>query len=267
MTSRAQIIATIGPASGDEAILSRMLAASMDVARINFSHGTHESNGGYIVAIRAAARGAGRRVPIIADLPGPRMKTETGHAYDQSGTPAITEADRLHLDFCIAQKMDYIAQSYVGGVDDVRAMRKEISARGASIQLIAKIERKEAVDAFDAICAEADAIMIARGDLGLAIPIETIPFVERDLAARAKKAGKPVITATQMLLSMTEHDTPTRAEVTDVAYAILSGSDAVMLSEETALGKYPIEAVAIMERIVSQAEREIIDAKMIHALA
>jgi pyruvate kinase len=265
MSSRAQIVATIGPSSMDESTLSKMLAAGMDVARINFSHGTHESNGNAINAIRAAAQAAGKRVPIIADLPGPRMKTEGGHAFDSSGTPAITDADREHLDFCVAQKVDYIAQSYIGSVADVRAMREEIKARGASIPLIAKIERKEAVDAFDAICAEADAIMIARGDLGLAIPIETMPFVERDLLARAKKAGKPVITATQMLLSMTEHDMPTRAEVTDVAYAILSDSDAVMLSEETALGKYPVEAVAMMERVVSQAEKEM-TGEMIHPL-
>lgn len=265
MASRAQIIATIGPASADEETLLKMLTASMDVARINFSHGTHGSNNSAIIAIRAASQAAGRRVPIIADLPGARRKTGEGHSYDQTESP-ITDADRKHLDFCVSQKMNYIAQSYIGSVSDIRAMREEIGARGASIPIIAKIERSEAVDAFDAICAEADAIMIARGDLGLAIPIETIPFVQRDLITRAKRAGKPIITATQMLLSMTEHHVPTRAEVTDVAYAILSGSDAVMLSEETAIGKYPVEAVSIMERIVSQAEREGNDETVLHAL-
>lgn len=252
--TRTQIIATIGPSSGDEAVVSEMLSLGMDVARINFSHGTYESNGGYITAIRAAAEKAGKRVPIIQDLAGPRGITDGGHAFD-SAKAEITEKDVADLEFGISQSVEYIAQSYVGSATDVEAMRSEIEKLGAKIPIIAKIERAEAVANIDDIIKTADAIMIARGDLGLAVPIEELPFIERDVIARCKKAGKPVIVATEMLFSMVEKPTPTRAEVTDVAYAILSDADAIMLSDETAKGKYPREAVAAMEKIANRAER------------
>lgn len=255
--TRTQIIATIGPSSGDSPeILSAMLESGMDVARINFSHGTHESNGGYIKNIRAAAEDAGVHVPVIMDLAGPRMKTEEGHAFNDASHEVISDKDREDLAFAVELGLEYIAQSYVGGVADVAMMREEIVKRGGSQKLIAKVERQEAIDDFDAILSLADAIMIARGDLGLAVPVEEIPFIQRDLVDRAKRAGKPIITATQMMYSMVENPLPTRAEVTDVAYAILLGSDVVMLSDETARGKYPLEAVSIMDRIVRRAETD-----------
>lgn len=253
MRSRAQIIATVGPASGELPTLQTMLKSGMDLARINFSHGTHESNGGYIENIRTAAKAAGVTVPVIMDLSGPRMKTDDGHAFDTEKAE-ITEKDLNDVDFGISIGIEYIAQSYVGSKADVEVLRGELDKRGAKIPIIAKIERQEAVDDFDNIMSVADAIMIARGDLGLAVPLEEIPFIERDLIMRANAAKKPIIVATQMLLTMTASPVPSRAEVTDVAYAILCGADAVMLSEESALGKYPVEAVAMMERIVKRSE-------------
>ncbi len=254
MASRAQIIATIGPSSGTKEIMAAMIVSGMDVARLNFSHTTHEMHGQYIADVRACAAEAGKRVLIIQDLSGPRMTTDDGHAFDTSKS-ILTEKDVADLSFGIAQGVDYVAQSYVGGAADVETLRKGIAARGAHTPIIAKIERAEAVRDCESIIAAADAVMVARGDLGLAVPVEDIPFIERDIIARANAAGKPVIVATQMLLSMTEHAEPTRAEVTDVEFAILSGADAVMLSEETARGAHPVEAVAMMERIVSRAER------------
>src|SRR3989344_5340686 len=168
-TSRVQIIATIGPASGTEVILGRLVAAGMDVMRLNFSHGTHESNGGYITALRAAIQERAVRIPIIQDLAGPRAKTGDGHKFD-TGKLEITAKDLLDLDFGIAHGVDYIAQSYVGTAADVVAMRKEIQRRGKNIPVIAKIERKLAVENADEIIIEADAVMIARGDLGAEAP-------------------------------------------------------------------------------------------------
>jgi pyruvate kinase len=254
MSSRAQIVATIGPASGEQALLEKMLGAGMDVARINFSHGTHESNGGYILAIRAAAKARGVRIPIIQDLAGPREQTDAGHHFNTEAE-VITAKDLSDLEFGISQGIEYIAQSYVGGAADIEAMRREIEKRGARIPIIAKIERREAVDAIDAIIAVSDAVMVARGDLGLAVPLEDIPFIERDVIERCNAAGKPVITATQMLYTMKDNPLPTRAEVTDVEYAAMLGSDAVMLSEETALGTYPLEAVTEMEKMLARVER------------
>lgn len=234
--------------------MAAMAKSGMDVARLNFSHTTHEVHGQYIADIRACAAETRKRILIIQDLSGPRMTTDDGHAFDTSKS-ILTEKDVEDLSFGIAQGVDYVAQSYVSSAADVEALRKEITARGAHTPIIAKIERAEAVRDCEAIIAAADAVMVARGDLGLAVPLEDIPFIERDIIARANAAGKPVIVATQMLFSMTEHTEPTRAEVTDVEFAILSGADAVMLSEETARGAHPVEAVAMMERIVSRAER------------
>lgn len=253
MHSRAQIIATIGPASGDVAVLGEMLVAGMDVARINFSHGTHESNGGYIDVVRKAAKALGRRVPVIQDLAGPRMAAGSGHAFD-ARAECVTEKDLADLEYGLSKKVDYIAQSFVGSVDDVMCLKGEIARLGVATPIIAKIERREAVDCIEGIIEVSDALMVARGDLGLSVPVEDVPFIERDIIQRAKKARKPVITATQMLYTMTDNPQPTRAEVTDVAFAILLGSDAVMLSDETALGKYPRQAVAMMERIVARTE-------------
>ena len=255
MTSRAQIIASIGPASGAVDLLEKMIRAGMDVARVNFSHGTHESNGGYIKNIREAAVRTGKRIPIIQDLAGPRAQTGATHSFDALAQE-ITEKDLDDLAFGISLNVDYIAQSFVGNAGDVRALRDALEKRGARIPLIAKIERQEALNHLIEIISASDAVMVARGDLGLAEPLEEIPFIEHDIITKTKFARKPVITATQMLYSMKDHPEPTRAEVTDVAYAILLGTDAVMLSEETTIGNYPLEAVATMEKIVTRAERD-----------
>ena len=254
MLSRSQIVATIGPASGDKDMLLKLIAAGMDVARLNFSHGDYKSHADYIKNIREAAAESGKRIPIIQDLSGPRMSTGSGHEFDAGQSGVVTAKDLADLDFGISQKVDYVAQSYIGSAEDIILLKSEIAKRGADIPVIAKIERAEAVSNFDTILVVADAVMIARGDLGLSVPLEDIPFIEKDIISKCKQAGKPVITATQMLYSMVDNENPTRAEVTDVAYAILMSSDAVMLSEETAIGKYPLRAVEIMEKIVKRVE-------------
>lgn len=266
MRTRAQIVGTVGPASGTVDIVKGLIDAGMDLARINFSHGTHlaDSNGGYIQAIRDASALTGKQIPVIQDLSGPRGKTEDGHAFD-SEKAEITEKDLADLTFGISVGVEFIAQSYVGNAADVKAMRAEIEKRGGDQKIIAKIERQEAIDDFENILKEADAIMMARGDLGLAVPIEELPFIEKHLIEGCKKAGKPIIIATEMLYSMVENPRPTRAEVTDVAYAILCHADAIMLSDETARGKYPLEAVSVMERIASRAEQEV-DGRDFHPL-
>lgn len=255
VVARTQIVATLGPSSGREPLVSTLIEAGMDVARLNFSWGTHGEHAAYIADVRAAAAKLGRRLPIVQDLSGPREKTPHGHAY-ACGMDTITEKDLADLAFGIAQGVDYIAQSFVGCALDVERMKAEIGKHGAKTPIIAKIERAEAVTDLDNILQVADAIMVARGDLGLVAPIEDIPFLERDIIRKCNGAKKPVIVATQMLYSMIEHPEPTRAEVTDEEYAILSGADAVMLSEETALGKYPREAVEWMRRIAARAEKE-----------
>lgn len=259
--SRAQIVATIGPATKSVEILKQMVERQMDVARLNFSHGTYEEHADYIARIRTAASAINKTVPIIQDLSGPREKTAEGHQFHEGAEKTITEKDKRDLEFGLNQDIDYVALSYVGGASDILELKGLMKAYGKSKPIIAKIERQEAVDNIDEIIKASDAIMVARGDLGIAIPMERVPFIQEMIIKKCNKAKKPVITATQMLLSMVENPTPTRAEVSDVAHAILDGSDAVMLSEETAIGKHPIEAIAYMERIVVEAEKHIKRAK------
>ncbi len=227
----------------------------MDVVRLNFSWGTYDEHANYIATIREVARELGRRMPIIQDLSGPRLKTEAGHHIDPGAVEVITEKDLRDLKFGLEQNIDYVAMSYVGGKNDIREIKRRIKELGHKTPVIAKIERQAALENLDEIIDEADAIMIARGDLGNEVPLEQIPFIQNMIIKKSKAAVKPVITATQMMFSMTKNSTPTRAEVTDVAFAIISGSDAVMLSDETANGQYPVEAVAAMERIVLEAEK------------
>ena len=254
--SKAQIVATIGPASSEISTLVSMMRAGMDVVRLNFSWGDEAIKAEQIKLIREASKIAGKNIPIIADIPGPRIKLETGHAFDPS-SPVITQQDEAFICFALNHGVDYIAASFIANADHVRAYKRIIADLGGSQSVIAKIERAEALQNIEAIAEAADAIMVARGDLGDNIPLEEVPFAQATIIKAAKKAGKPVITATQMLLSMVENPTPTRAEVTDVANAILLGSDAVMLSEESARGKYPVESVAMMERIVKASERHL----------
>lgn len=255
MPSRTQIVATIGPATKEPAVLDQLVAHGMDVGRLNFSHGTYEEHEYYIREIRAAGQRGGRTIPIIQDLSGPRVKTETGHGMATDAVKVITEKDLRDLDFGLKQNVEYVCLSYVGSAGDVEELRAEITKRGGSAKVMAKVERAEALENIHGIIKASDAIMLGRGDLGQSIPIERVPFAEIDVVRLSKAAGKPVIVATEMLKTMVENEVPTRAEVTDVAFAVMLGADAVMLSEETARGKYPVQAVTVMEKIVLEAER------------
>jgi pyruvate kinase len=253
---RAQIVATIGPASSSVETIKAMIEKGMDIARLNFSHGTHDGHKKLIELVRSAASELQVHIPIIQDLSGPRLVTSDGHHLDPHSVQVITEKDRRDLAFGISEGLDYIALSFVQGPEDITELRSLIESQGAHTPIIAKIERKEALDNLEAIVKVADAIMVARGDLGDNVPIEQLPFIERDIIQTSKLHGKPVITATQMMLSMVDHPEPTRAEVTDVAYAVMLGSDAVMLSEESASGKYPVKSVEIMNRIIKETEKQ-----------
>ena len=331
---RTKIVCTIGPASRSPEVLSQLVAAGMDVARLNFSHGSHAEHAAVIGAVRAIAESAGRSVAILQDLAGIKLRigdiagggavltsgapftltarevpgdarevsvneaslprfVRTGDRLllcdgeielfvEQSGdsdircrvvtggtltshkgislpstpfgAPGLTAKDREDLAFGVAHGVDYVALSFVRTAEDVRAARAFLDERGAKVPLVAKIEKREAISRIDEILSAADGLMVARGDLGVETPLEHVPLLQKMLIDRANRAGKPVITATQMLLSMVENPRPTRAEVGDVANAILDGTDAVMLSEETASGRYPVEAVTTMKRIAEDTE-------------
>ena len=257
MPSKAQIVATIGPASKTKEMIKEMIANQVDVVRLNFSWGTYEEHAGYIKCIRESAEELGRKVPIIQDLSGPRVQEEHGHEFKEGAIEIITPKDLKDLEFGISQNVDYVAMSFVGKAGDILELREYMKRLGKIIPIVSKIERKVAVENLDEILKVTDAIMVARGDLGNEVPLEQIPFIEKDIIEKCKKAGKPVIVATQMMLSMTEHNVPTRAEITDIAYAILNGADAVMLSEESASGKYPLEAVEMMEKEILESEKHL----------
>ena len=195
-----------------------------------------------------------KKVLIIADLPGPRVKSEEGHTYDQSIPSGLTDKDKELIKFCIEKNVDYIALSFVSGRKEVEMCREILTDNSAKQKIIAKVERQVAVDSIHEIVETADAVMIARGDLGQEIPFEKLPFIQSEIIKKCKAVGKPVIVATQMLFSMVENDKPTRAEVTDVSEAVMEGADVLMLSDETAMGKYPVESVKAMERIILEAE-------------
>ncbi len=331
---KTKIVATIGPASEHQETLEHLILAGVDVARLNFSHGSFESHGRVIERIRAASAATNRPVAIMADLPGPKLRigslesepiilttdasfvltTEEliggpervsvsfprlmkvvkpgdtlflNDGYIQLevaavgrdsvdcvvkvggelrsrnglslpgidlGTGAFTERDRECLTFALEHGVDAVSQSFVESAADVHAAREAARKLGHDPFLIAKIERSRAVKHIGEILEAADGIMIARGDLGVEIPIETIAVVQKKLMRRANQFGKPVITATQMLESMIRNPRPTRAEVTDVSNAILDGTDCVMLSGESALGSYPVESVEMLARIAEAVE-------------
>ena len=332
---KTKIVCTIGPASRSPEILERLVRAGMDVARLNFSHGTQAEHGRTIADLRKIARRLGRPVAVLQDLAGPKIRIgpvrngpvmlEPGADFTLTArkvpgdartvsinypamvadvrkgdtlllsdgalelevvavdgrdircrvviggplnsfkginlpartlrTPSLTDKDRDDLRFGLRNDVDYVAMSFVRSAGDIATVRRHMKRCGGDAPVIAKIEKHEALDAMDAIVEAADGLMVARGDLGVEIPLERIPRVQKDLIRKSREAGKPVITATQMLRSMVDSPRPTRAEVTDVANAILDGTDAVMLSEETAVGKYPVESVAVMARIAREAER------------
>lgn len=247
-----QIIATIGPSSKDKEVIRKMVQAGMSCARLNFSWGTHEEHGHFADMVREVAQSEGKSVPLIQDLSGPRVQKEEGHTYN-AALPSITEKDIADLAFTEEKKPEYIALSFVRDADDIRTLRGLLKERSLQCRVIAKIERVEALQELDAIIEEADGIMVARGDLGDAIPYETLPFVKKDILKKCMIAGKPAVVATEMLTSMTEDSDPSRADITDIAQAVLDGASATMLSDETATGQFPVEAVSVMRRVVNEA--------------
>jgi pyruvate kinase len=332
---RAKIICTVGPACNSENALRDLMGLGMDVARLNFSHGTHEEHGRVIDRLRRAAAKEKRTLCILQDLQGPKIRTgrlkthavvtlETGSRVtitprDIEGTaslisttfpglarevgpgarillsdglielralrvrgqdvecevvnggqlgehkginlpgialsiPALTDKDRVDLEFGLKHGVDMVAVSFVRSARDVLGVKEILADHGSDLPVIAKLEKPQALERLEEILEATDGVMVARGDLGVEMPPEKVPVIQKHVIRRCAEWRKPVITATQMLESMVEHPRPTRAEASDVANAIFDGSDAVMLSAETATGRYPRETVAMMARIVVEAE-------------
>jgi pyruvate kinase len=337
---RAKIVCTLGPASGTPAMIDKLVAAGMDVARLNFSHGSHEDHQRLIHAVRRASERHKKGVAILADLQGPKIRTGlleggapvrlrfgqkffittrnvTGTAEGVSTTfrplpkcvrkgdrillsdgeialrvvsvsgrdvachvenggmlgehkginlpgvklkiPSLTKKDEVDLAFALQAGVEYVALSFVRTPKDVQAAKIQIERAGKSVPVIAKLEKPEAIEHLDDILAVADGVMVARGDLGVEMSPEKVPVVQKQIIMRARNALVPVITATQMLDSMEKNPRPTRAEASDVANAIFDGSDALMLSGETAAGDYPLEAVGMMDRIIREAEANVFE--------
>jgi len=339
MNSRhSKIVCTIGPATRSPRMIRKLIAAGMDVARLNFSHGTHQEHAQSIVMLRDAATQYKKPLAILADLQGPKIRTgalagggtvllRAGQKFvitvakvlgdstrvnttfqplprevksgdrillsdglielrvekttrsevicqvvnggvlgEHKGinlpgvklhVPAITEKDRVDLRFALAHGADYIAASFVRRAEDVHLAKELVRRVKKDTPVIVKLEKPEAIDNLEQILPVSDGVMVARGDLGVEMNPEQVPVVQKNIIARAREFRRPVITATQMLESMTENPRPTRAEASDVANAIFDGTDAVMLSAETATGKYPVEAVSMMARIIAAAESSI----------
>jgi pyruvate kinase len=243
MKRHVKIVCTLGPTSNSPDIIEKMLKAGMDIARLNLSYGTLEEHRQLISTVRSLSRKLELPTGVLLDLPG--YKRRTGD---------ISDVFEEHLKFAISQKADFIALSFVSSaqqVEEVKALLKRMESR---IPVIVKIEQAEALEQSGVIIQVSDGIMVARGDLASEISIEKVPPAQKQLINEANHQGKTVITATQMLESMVRSATPTRAEAADVANAVLDGSDALMLSEETAIGNYPIQAIEMMVRIAIQAE-------------
>jgi pyruvate kinase len=343
--NRTRIVATIGPASASVPILVRMIRGGMNVARLNFSHGTHQDHKRLIRHIRTAAKKAGTEVSILQDLQGPKMRVgnlpEDGvylksrqiitfstavdeykegshlpvthknlhkdvkkghHIYLDDGLmelevqsvrgriikakvlvggvllshkgmnlpdskisiESFTKKDAVDLAFGLEQGVDWVALSFVTGPAIIKKVRRIMQAKSYSLKqptpkIFAKIERREAVDNFVGILAEVDGILLARGDLGIEMPYEEVPIIQKEFIEICRQAGKPVIVATHMLQSMTVHARATRAEVSDVANAVIDHADAVMLSAETATGKYPYLTVHTMATVIEEAEQSRFD--------
>ncbi len=335
MERRAKIMATLGPASSSDEVISEMLDAGLDVVRLNLSHGSHESHRKLIRIVRRQAAEQGRFIPIVLDLMGPRYRlgdlpdgsrhldrgqtlrlvaepqraddlplgraelVELLHPGDrvlidsglielevtersekaagggvvarvlQGGSVSsrkginlpdsdlpfeISDKDRDDIAFAVAEGLDYLAASYVQRADDLEALRAIAREAGAELPLIAKLERQGSIDHLPELVEGADALMVARGDLGVEVPLYRVPVLQKEIIAAGRRKGKPVIVATQMLESMMTQPRPTRAEASDVANAVFDGADALMLSGETAAGDYPVDAVRVMARIIDSAE-------------
>lgn len=256
MESTTKIIATIGPASKTKESILELIKHKVNIFRLNFSWDTHEGHKEIIDNIREASKEIGVPVLIMQDLSGPREQTGKDHHFGgEKEGKVITEKDINDLYFGIEQNVDYIAMSFVGCAKDIIELRDLINSKGGKQNIIAKIERKVAFENIDEILEVTDGVMVARGDLGNEYPLEEIPFIQHQIIEKSNSKNKMVIVATQMMLSMVNSATPTRAEVSDVAYAIIDGADGVMLSEESAQGKYGVETVAMMERIALAAEK------------
>lgn len=249
-----QIVATLGPATTDTPTLEAMIRTGFQIARLNFSWGTHEEHRQFVQTARMSASRVGRKLAIMQDLSGPRVQQGAGHSYDPD-IAVITEKDEADVAALADLEIEYVALSFVKDADDVRALKSLLAANGSASKVIAKIERKAALTNLDEIIAAADGIMVARGDLGEAVPIETLPFVKKQILDRCRLAHTPAIVATEMLTSMTDDPVPSRADISDMAQAVLDGASATMLSNETAVGKNPVEAVAMMRRVVNEALR------------
>jgi len=330
-----KIVATLGPSSSSEEMVGALIRAGVDVFRLNFSHGEHETHREHVARIRRVSRDAGRPIAILQDIQGPKIRigkvvgdevqlvagqtfvftpdpieatAERAHvSYDRLaedipvghsvlvddgrlelvvtevrgrdivcqviiGGPLrpkkgvnfpgstmrisiLTDKDKRDLELGVALGVDFVAASFVQSAADVLEVKEHLLGLGATTPVIAKIERPQALTNLRDIVLVSEGIMIARGDLGVEIPVEDVPLVQKRIIRLCNDEGKPVITATQMLDSMIQNPRPTRAEATDVANAILDGTDAVMLSNETAAGQYPLEAVEVMARIAVQTER------------
>lgn len=331
---KTKIVCTMGPAVAETEMVKRLIAAGMDVIRLNFSHGDHEGHRRAMETVRLASQETGEPVGILVDIQGPKIRVcclpgpvmleegstvhlvggdnilaadnripvdyptiaedvpvgntvfladgliqlivegvadgslvcrvvRGGELTSRKGVtlpgvsvrlPAVTDKDVEDIDFAIAEGADFLALSFVRRPEHIEEVRERLKAKGCRARIIAKIENQEGFNNREAILHAADGIMVARGDLGIEVPPEEVPLMQQQLIRAANLVGKPVITATEMLESMIRNPRPTRAEVTDVAHAILNGTDALMLSEETAIGKNPVAAVEIMAKVAERTE-------------
>jgi pyruvate kinase len=243
MNRHVKIVCTLGPASSSPEVVRSMLKAGMDVARFNLAYGTLQEHSQLISKVRSLSQKLKLPVGILLDLPG--LKRSQGDIKAVFGQ---------HLDFAFAEDADFVALSFISSVRQVREAKQLLRKMKADIPVIVKIEQARALEESEAMLEAGEGIMVARGDLALDISIEKVPMAQKRLINEANRWGKPVITATQMLESMVRSATPTRAEAADVANAVLDGTDALMLSEETAIGSYPIEATQTMVKIALEAE-------------
>ena len=257
--TKTKIIATIGPVSGNIKIVRGMIKNGVNFIRLNMSYRNYPEDAKFISTVRKAAELEKKDVKIILDLSGPRMKTKTGHGLDQKVKGVITKKDKEDLAFGFKEGVDMFAMSYVKNGKDVADLKKLMMFLGEAKPIIAKIERKDALKNIEGIIKESDMVMVARGDLGDALPYEKVPFIQNEIIKKCNKSNKPVIVATEMMLSMKYASRPTRAEVTDVANAVLEGANILMLSNETGskTAKYPVETVKAMKRIIVEAEKHI----------
>lgn len=337
---RTKIICSIGPKTESEEMIKKLIENSMDIARLNFSHDTYENHGKRIDLIRKWAKKLKKRVKILCDLQGPKIRVQEfedsprilkdgqkiilatsvcekydrnevviedphlhsdvspkdiiliddgqielivnktngckinctvvngGDLYPRKGvnlpltqttTNSLTEKDKRDLEFIISKKPDWIAISFVQDEEDINKLRSLL--KNSKAKIMCKIERAKAISNLSKIIEASDGIMVARGDLGVEIPIERLPAIQKQIINKCNYAGKPVVTATQMLASMTHYPFPSRAEVSDIANAVIDGTDAVMMSNETAVGNYPIESLKMMAKVVAETENYLYNRK------